>query len=283
MRGLISAHVALYDAIKANDTVDADGDGLAASVGFSLSVAEWAASRDGVLSEDPEDVAAADRVAYVYHHLFPSSILNGSFDADLDQVGEESHPEWAGKLDWLGLQYYFRAGVSGKSQSIPGVDAMICVPGFDSLGGGSCLELEEDTKWVPSMSYEYYEPGLGNVLLDFAATYPDLPLAVTGAGIATGVGERRAENIVRSLEQIQRAIDEDADVRGYYHWSLTDNFEWAEGYGPQFGLYSVDRSDFSLRSPTLGSELFGEIAATRRVTKQQRETFGGLGPMTPEP
>ena len=114
----------------------------------------------------------------------------------------ESHPEWAGKLDSLGLQYYFRAGVSGKSQSIPGVDAMICVPGFDSLDGGSCLSLEDDTKWVPSMSYEYFEPGLGNVLLEFADAYPEIPLAVTEAGIATGAGERRAENIVRSLEQI---------------------------------------------------------------------------------
>jgi beta-glucosidase len=132
------------------------------------------------------------------------------------------------------------------------------------------------------MSYEYFEPGLGNVLLEFADAYPEIPLAVTEAGIATGVGERRAENIVRSLEQIQRATQEGADVRGYYHWSLTDNFEWAEGYGPQFGLYAVDRSDFS-RSPTLGAEVFGDIASGRKLTQKIRDLYGGLGPMTPEP
>ena len=281
MRTLIAAHVALYDAIKANDTVDADGDGLAASVGFSLSVAEWAPARDGALSEDPEDIAAAERVQYVYHHLFPRSILNGTFDADLDQEPEETHPDWEGKLDWLGLQYYFRAGVTGKVQAIPGVDAMICVPGFEDLDGGACLYVDDETKWVPTMSYEYYEPGLGDLLLDFSQAYPTIPMAVTEAGIATSVGARRAENIVRSLEQIERAIDGGADVRGYYHWSLTDNFEWAEGYGPQFGLYSVDRSDFS-RTPTLGAEVFGDIAKERTLTESLRETHGGLGPMTPE-
>ena len=45
---------------------------------------------------------------------------------------------------------------------------------------------------------------------------------------------------MRILEAIARARDDGVDVRGYYHWSLTDNFEWAEGFGPRFGLYSVD-------------------------------------------
>ena len=106
-------------------------------------------------------------------------------------------------------------------------------------------------------------------------------MVVTEAGIATEKGERRAENIVRSLEQIQVSIEQGADVRGYYHWSLTDNFEWAEGYTPRFGLYSVDRNDYS-RSPTLGATVLAEIAETRSLTGDQRSTYGGLGPMTPE-
>ncbi len=281
MRHLLSAHAALYDAIKANDTVDADGDGVAAQVGFSLSVAAWTPARDGQISENPEDTAAAQRVRYVYHELFPTSIVDGNFDADLDQVAEESHPEWAGRLDWLGLQYYFRAGVTGKVDVIPGVDAMICLAGFEEIDAGACLDSEDATKLVPTMGYEYYEPGLSELLTEFSGLWPDIPLVVTEAGIATEKGERRAENIVRSLEQIQVSIEQGADVRGYYHWSLTDNFEWAEGYTPRFGLYSVDRNDYS-RSPTLGATVLAEIAETRSLTGDQRSTYGGLGPMTPE-
>lgn len=281
MRNLLAAHAVLYDAIKEHDTVDADGDGVAAQVGFSLSVAAWTPARDGLISEDPEDVAAAERVRYVYHQLFPTSVLEGTFDADLDQDAEEDHPEWAGRLDWLGLQYYFRAGVTGKVTLLPGVDAMICLAGFEELAAGACLELEDPTKWVSSMGYEYYEPGLSELLTEFSESWPAVPLVVTEAGIATDRGERRAENIVRSLEQIALSIEGGADVRGYYHWSLTDNFEWSEGFGPRFGLYRVDRSDYS-RSPTLGSEVLGQAAEARGLTAEDRSLYGGLGPMTEE-
>jgi beta-glucosidase len=132
------------------------------------------------------------------------------------------------------------------------------------------------------MNYEYYEPGLYNVLADFSQRWPDLPLTVTESGLATENGVRRAEHIVRSLEQVQRAIDGGADVRGYYHWSLTDNFEWAMGFEPRFGLYRVDYSTFA-RSPTEGATLLGEIATTRRITQEQLDRYGGLGPMSPEP
>ena len=281
MRNLLAAHAVLYDAIKANDTVDADGDGVSAQVGFSLSVAAWTPARDGAISQDPEDVAAAERVRYVYHQLFPTSILEGSFDADLDQVVEESHPEWEGRLDWLGLQYYFRAGVTGKVTILPGVDAMICLAGFVELAAGACLEVGDPSKWVSSMGYEYYEPGLRELLTEFSTWWPELPLVVTEAGIATQRGERRAENIVRSLEQMALSMVDGADVRGYFHWSLTDNFEWAEGYEPRFGLYRVDRSDYS-RSPTLGATALGEIADNRGLSGEQRALYGGLGPMTQE-
>jgi beta-glucosidase len=52
---------------------------------------------------------------------------------------------------------------------------------------------------------------------------------------------------VRVLEAIARARDDGADVRGLYHWSLTDNFEWAERFTPHVGLYTVDRSSSARR------------------------------------
>ena len=277
-RNLIAAHVAMYDAIMAADTVDADGDGVAARIGLTLSVADWVPARENASSDDPEDIAAAERMTYLYHELFPRSLRDGTFDPDLDGVGDEAQTEWTGKLDWLGIQYYFRAGVSAETPLIPLVDLIICAGGFDF---GACLPPEDETWWVPSMGYEYYAPGLYNVLSAMGAAFPELPMAVTEGGIATDNGERRADNIVRSLEQIDRAIAGGVDVRGYYHWSLMDNFEWSEGYEPRFGLYRVDLDTYA-RTPTLGAEVLGDIAARRGVTPELLETHGGTGPMHPE-
>ncbi len=279
VRNFIRAHVAMYQALKTCDTMDADGDGETASVGLTLSVVDWVPARRNRPSTDPEDVAAADRMRYVYHFLLADALREGTFDADLDGTGEESQPDWADKLDWLGVQYYFRAGVTGRNGLVPGVNATPC---YGPLDAGACLPPEDETHWVPQMGYEYYEPGLYEILMDYHERYADLPLLVTEAGIATDVGARRAENVVRTLEQIHFARRAGADVRGYYHWALMDNFEWAEGFEPRFGLYRVDRTGDYPRTATEGATVFGAIAGAHSLTIDQRDAYGGLGPMTPE-
>jgi beta-glucosidase len=278
VRDYVAAHAAMYQAIRAADTVDADGDGQAAAIGLSLSVADWRPSRGHKPSTHPDDVAARDRLVYVFHHLFVDALLGGAFDPDLDGLAEEPHPEWTGTLDWLGLQYYFRAGVTGERALIPVVDLTPCFGGFDF---GACLPAEDLTFCVPRMGYEAWTDGLGDVIQAFAARYPGLPLVVTEAGISTDVGRRRAENVVRTLETIERARAAGADVRGYYHWSLTDNFEWAEGFGPHFGLYSVDYATYA-RTATEGADALAQIAKARELPTELRERHGGTGPMTPE-
>ncbi len=278
VRDYIAAHAAMAKAIKAADTIDADGDGVAAAVGLSMSVADWVPTRDHRLSENVDDVAARDRIVYAFHYVFVDSLVNGTFDSNLDGAPEEQHPEWTGTLDWLGLQYYFRAGVTGETAIVPLVDATPCFSGFDL---GSCLIAPEPTYCVPRMGYEGFPDGIGEVSLQFAARYPDLPLVITEAGIATDVGKRRAENIVRNLESIERAREAGVDLRGYYHWSLTDNFEWIEGYGPHFGLHSVDYTTYA-RTRTEGADVLAEIAAGRSLTSALRSRHGGIGPMTPE-
>ena len=279
VRNYVRAHVAIYEAIKANDTVDADGDGVAAHVGLTLSVAEFVPARDNAVSDNPEDVAARDRLRYLYHHMLVESLRQGRFDSDFDGTLDEAQEDWQGKIDWLGVQYYFRTGVTAQTPLIPGVEGVLC---YGPVDFGSCIPPEDASKWVPTMHYEFWEPGIYNVLKDFGERWPDLPLTVAESGLAAENGTRRAEHVVRSLEQIHRAMREGVDVRGYYHWSLMDNFEWAEGYIPRFGLYTVDRSTFE-RSPTLGATVLGDIAKVRQVSQEQQDTYGGLGPMSPEP
>ncbi len=278
VRNYIRAHVALYRAIKEADTIDADGDGVAAEVGLSLSVAEWLPARRGRVSDDPADIAAAERVEYVYHHLFVEALRQGAFDPDLDGTLDEMQPDWRDSLDWLGVQYYFRAGVTSSPGLVP---VLMVTPCFGDFDFGACVAPADPTKFVESMGYEFYEPGIYNVLKDFSERWPDLPLSVTESGIATRTGRRRAEHVVRSLEQIWRAREDGVDVRGYYHWSLMDNFEWAEGYEPAFGLYSVDLTTYE-RTATEGATLLGDIASARQLSLATRQEYGGAGPMTEE-
>lgn len=279
IRNYLRAHVAMYEALKEADTVDADGDGVAAQVGFTLNTIEWLPSRDNAPSDDPADIAAADRIRYAYQHLFVDALIEGGFDSDLDQVLEESRPEWKGKIDWLGVQYYSRQGVSSTPAIIPVLDLMPCFGEFDF---GSCVPPADPTHFVPALGYEYYEPGIYNILRDFSARWPGLPMTVTESGLGTENGTRRAEHIVRSLEQIHRARAEGVDVRGYYHWSLFDNFEWAEGFIPRFGLYRVDYDTYE-RTPTAGAILLAEITAARAIDAAMLATYGGTGPLSPEP
>ena len=279
VRDYLAAHAAMYDAIKAADTWDSDADGVAAAVGFTLSVVDWQAAQGNHLSTEAIDLGARDRITYVYHHLAVDAFVRGTFDPQLDGSGDEAHPEWAGRLDWLGVQYYFRAGVTGSAGAVPVLNLTPCFGAFDL---GSCLPALDPTTCVPIMGYEFHAPGLYTILKDMSARYPALPLVVTEAGIATEDGKRRAENVVRVLEQVERARAEGVDVRGYYHWSLFDNFEWHEGFGPRFGLFRVDYTTYA-RTPTEGATVLGEIAGGRTMTTAHRQTHGGDGPMTPEP
>ncbi len=278
VKDYLKGHVAAYDAIRAADAQDADGDGVAASVGFSLSVADWVPSRGNEPSTDPEDVAARDRLVYVFHYLLADALTQGAFDNDLDGTAEESQPSFKGKLDWLGLQYYFRSGVTGNGGLVP---VLALTPCFSTFDFGSCLPPTDPSYCVPTMGYEHYAPGLETVLDAFGERYPGLPLVVSEGGIATLVGERRAENIVRALEHVARARAHGVDVRGYYHWSLYDNFEWAEGFVPRFGLYQVDYNTYA-RTPTLGADVLGQIAKARKLSSDLRKTYGGTGPLTAE-
>lgn len=270
--GMFDGHVKAYGAVHAADTVDADGDGTAAVVGFTNSI-QWIVPVD---EDDPADVAAADRIKGLYGYLFPDALILGMLDRDLDGVPEESHPEWAGTVDQLGFQYYFRMYVKAK-EGFPPVDAVICDPTVLELLGLSPASFEcpePDPDDVTMMGYEHYAPGLGLLATDLAARYPGVSLRVTEAGIATTTGARRAESIVRQLEGLAEAIDGGAPVDGYIHWSLTDNFEWAEGFRPRFGLWTVDLDTYT-RTETEGATVLRTIIADNGLRQSVLDAYDG--------
>ncbi|MFD4242857.1 glycoside hydrolase family 1 protein [Streptomyces sp. NPDC058525] len=271
VRTYIDAHAAMYKAIKKVDP--------GASVGLTASVKQYEAVRDGKISTEPRDIAARDRFRRFFELNFLDSLRYGTFDANYDGTPDEQHPEWKNTLDWLGIQLYDRTGVTDPTTPGPTTLPVINV---DVCGAPPCFPLKDPTYFIPDMGYESDPQGLYPVLKDFSRRYKGLPLLVSESGMATASGKRRAEFIVRALEQIQRARAEGVDVRGYYHWSLMDNFEWLGGYKPRFGLYAVDRTTMQ-RTPTEAVGVYAQIAGSRKLSPAVRAQYGGSGPLTPEP
>lgn len=278
LRNLITAHTRMYKAVKAADRVDADRDGGTSSVGLPISVKQYVPVRDGAVSTQRRDIDAANRFRWFFELNFIESLWNGRFDTDFDGRLDEPHPEWRRALDWLGIQLYDRTGVTDPDTPSP---TTLPVVNIDNCGAPPCHPVLDPTYFVPALGYETDPRGLYPVLKDFSSRFPGLPLMVTESGIATETAARRSQIIVRALEQIGQVRREGVDVRGYYHWSLLDNFEWLSGYAPRFGLYAVDRTTMQ-RTPTESVAVYAEIARTRRLSGPIVVTYGGSGPLTPE-
>jgi len=90
------------------------------------------------------------------------------------------------------------------------------------------------------MGYEYW-PTAAEASIRHAAEVTGVPLYVTENGIGTDDDEQRIRYLRDSLAGVARTIADGHDVRGYFHWSLMDNFEWAFGYRMHFGIVGVDR------------------------------------------
>ena len=93
-------------------------------------------------------------------------------------------------------------------------------------------------KPVSDLNWEIFPEGIYHVL-NWLKKH-NAPIYITENGLADADDSRRSQFIKDHLFWIQKAISEGADVRGYFHWSLMDNFEWDKGYWPRFGLVEVD-------------------------------------------
>jgi len=122
------------------------------------------------------------------------------------------------KIDYIGVNYYFHSRINY---------------GFNK---------NENTS-VSDLGWELYPQGIESVLNSLAVY--KLPVYITENGLADACDEKRAWFIEVTLRSIMKSIDNNVDVRGYFHWSLIDNFEWDKGFWPRFGLISVDRKDLS--------------------------------------
>ncbi|MDQ1438231.1 MAG: beta-glucosidase [Acidimicrobiaceae bacterium] len=118
----------------------------------------------------------------------------------------------------------------------------------------------EDGVETTMMGYEF-RPSALEATLRRAWSYlgGQVPLVVTENGIATEDDTRRIAFVDEALAGVSRCLADGIDVRGYVYWSALDNFEWAYGYRPTFGLIAVDRTTFA-RTPKPSAEWLGRRA-----------------------
>lgn len=110
---------------------------------------------------------------------------------------------------------------------------------------------------VTQMDYEFYPQALANVIRRVAANFKK-DLIVTENGIATADDSRRTAFIHTALAGVKSCLEEGLPVKGYFYWSLLDNFEWQKGYSMTFGLVAVDRTT-QIRSPKESLSYLGSM------------------------
>lgn len=262
-RHLVIAHARAYDVIKKIDTVKAERESdYAANVGMIHNVIPAKPfSPDKTL-----DVKAAQFMNAMHNHFFLRSVCSGWLDEnlnDLKEIGEMK--DYLGKrLDWLGVNYYSRLVVKGKTSILAKLFAGIsAVPEIVPSSGFACKPNSMSADGLPTsdIGWEIYPKGLLEALKAMK-TYGK-PLFVTENGVADEKDILRPSFIVEHLKILEKALAEDKiDLRGYFHWALTDNYEWAKGFGQKFGLYSVDLKTKSRQSRE-SADVFKEIIRKR--------------------
>jgi len=131
-------------------------------------------------------------------------------------------------FDFIGLNYYTRTIVRGG-----GAGAIL------PFAGTECLSDHHTDRGPRSdVGWEVYPDGLLETLRRFSRY--GVPLLITENGVATTDENLRSSFLLEHLARLGQALEEGIDVRGYFYWSLMDNYEWALGTTARFGLYAVD-------------------------------------------
>lgn len=217
---MMEAHAKMYDAVHANDAVDADSDGKKARVGIVANLAALTPADPN----DPAHVALIPHADYVYNRAFLNAIIKGEVDRNLDGVIEasEKRADMVGRMDYIGVNYYTQLKIRPQPIALAPQYKL-----FDFL---------PDTNLFSNYPKGIYE------VAKLAHEY-GYPVMIT----ENGTGDAKAgswEGYVKPhLTWLQKAIAEGVKVEGYFYWTLMDNYEWNHGVKVyRMGLYDVDNA-----------------------------------------
>ncbi len=235
-------------------------------------------------SQSPEDTAAADLMDGFQNRVFLDPVLRGTYPQDVIAATSDL-TDWAfvkpgdlavisRPIDLLGVNYYAPLRAGGE----PDAAARTSFPADRGI------RLLPPQGTLTEMGWEINPGAFADLLVALHTEY-GIPVVVTENGAAfpdvlepTGQVEdpRRLAYIAGHVGAVHDAIARGADVRGYFAWSLLDNFEWAEGYAKRFGIVYVDY-DTMTRHPKSSARWFAETARHSRLqpTSSDRPVAGG--------
>jgi beta-glucosidase len=214
-------------------------------------------------SQRPEDIAATRRADAYMNRQFLDPVFFGRYPEEMTEVfgsawpafPEDDFPLIREPLDFLGINYYTRGVTRHDPAAAPLHAAPVRQPGH----------VYTATDW------EVYAPAFTDVLAWVRDRYGPVPLYVTENGAAFDDPPRAAGPLVDDPQRVsylrehlvaaRRAIGLGVDLRGYFAWSLLDNYEWSAGYTKRFGLYHVD-FETQVRTPKSSARFYADVIRT---------------------
>src|SRR5215213_9362058 len=201
-----------------------------------------------------------------FNMAFPSGLSTGTMRSP---VGNFSVPEAKGTQDFLGLNYYSVDTISfhlGKPREL-----------FTHSEFPSDADLST-TRFIANIP-----TGLFETIKWAVRAYPNLPILITENGVEDSKDSLRPRYLAQHLHQMWRAVNFNWPVKGYFHWTLVDNFEWERGWTQQFGLWELDvETQKRIKRPS--ADLYAEICkenglSSEMVQKYCPEVFDTLFPV----
>ncbi len=205
--------------------------------------------------DNPDDLELAQYLDTLYNRAWLEGAMTGRIPDAFG--GGKRYPQLNPPVDFIGLNYYSRMQVSSK---------------LDFLAG----ELPPKNPNLPrcdGLDWEVYPEGYYPIIKSVWDQWKT-PIFLTENGIGTLDDSLRCRYILAHLQQVHRAINDGVRILGYLIWSLTDNFEWAEGYCSHFGLVEVDY-ETQKRTPRESAYMFRDIIQKNAIPVELQERHLG--------
>ena len=213
LKNLLEGHVRIYKALKSRK------GGAGAQIGIVKNIFPF----DPYNRWNPMDWMVTRILDNVFNNVALEFLSSGSYNYSIPTMAkvEYENPDAVGTLDFIGMNNYSHQRINSH------------------LNPNQFFTIEfYPHEPMTDMNYPIYPEAIYRSIKRVSEL--GVPIFITENGIADAKDDKRALYIDRYIRAVARSIQEGFDVRGYFYWSLMDNFEWSEGYDMKFGLYKVN-------------------------------------------